>query len=439
MSRAHEESQMKSLRVGAAWKNKRDQATSGKPMTAWCPAWLRLSVDRKNYEIIPDRAEVVRRIFSDAAQGIGMFSIASRLNKSKTPTFSKSNGWHQSYVAKILGSRAVLGEFQPGTRIDGVRVANGDPIMDYYPPIVTDELFYQAQNGKKQRRAKGAGRKGVAFTNLFSGIATCAYCGSQITFENKGGGKKGGTYLICDSSRRHLGCIATRWKYQDFEASFLAFVQEIDLETVVNSSADAKKRKALQEELSAVQGKLSSVSDRMNKTYEMVDAGGPVEFLTEKLTELNQKKIELNQLLLAKQAEQGEIISREGRIYQSKEDIKELVGQLQGAPSEELFKLRAQIASRLRTLVETLLIAPLGAKPKMLKSIEQLRSMTTEETDPVLSHMEQLAAHPDQSRRYFAVGFRDAAVRAVFPSYGDPLQYEQQVVAVGSSVEVVQP
>jgi hypothetical protein len=34
--------------------------------------------------------------------------------------------------------------------------------------------------------------------------------------------------------------------------------------------------------------------------------------------------------------------------------------------------------------------------------------------------MEQLAAHPDQSRRYFVVGFRDSNVRIVFPNDDDP-------------------
>jgi hypothetical protein len=65
----------------------------------------------------------------------------------------------------------------------------------------------------------------------------------------------------------------------------------------------------------------------------------------------------------------------------------------------------------------------------MQRSIEQLRKITGGETDGVIAHMQQLAAHPDQSRRYFAVGFRDAAVRAVFPAYGDPLSFEQQIVA----------
>src|SRR5262249_22944403 len=110
MARAHEESATKSLRIAAAWKNKRAKAATQKPMTKWCPAWLRLLPDRSGYEPIPDRIEIVRQIFRDTADGVGMYSIAARFNKGEVPTFGGSNGWHQSYIAKILANRAVLGE-----------------------------------------------------------------------------------------------------------------------------------------------------------------------------------------------------------------------------------------------------------------------------------------------------------------------------------------
>ena len=64
MSRAHEESQTKSRRVGAAWANKRANAKI-RPLTATCPAWLRLSRDRTRYEVIEDRATTVKLIFEE--------------------------------------------------------------------------------------------------------------------------------------------------------------------------------------------------------------------------------------------------------------------------------------------------------------------------------------------------------------------------------------
>ena len=435
MERSHEESKTKSVRVGEAWMNKRAEANQyRKPMTARCPAWLRLAPDRKLYELLPERVEIVRQIFSEAADGLGMFTIANRLNKAGVSAFVGQNGWHQSSVAKILGSRAVLGEFQPHINVDGKRIAEGEPIAGYFPAVISEELFFRAQHGKSSRRRSGAGRKGLAYTNLFTRLARCAYCHSVIAFENKGPGTRGGTYLICDKAQRKLGCGATRWRYRDFEATFLAFVQELDLESIVNANDDAEKRKRIEGELSSFRGELSSVDDLMEKTYAVLNAGGSPAFIAGKLNELTARQTVLRERIAEREVEQQEFNARDSRFYESREEIRELVKKLQMPPSSELYKLRAQIASRLKVLVETLLLAPQGVLPIMQKSIEQLKDMAAGDADDVVSHMQKIAAHPDQSRRYFAVGFRDAAVRAVFPAYGDPLQFEQQIVA-GSATE----
>lgn len=431
MERAHEESRTKGLRVGAAWKNKRLKAAQGEPMTARCPAWLKLASDRKSYELIPDRVDIVRQIFEDSASGLGMYSIANCLNRGGVPAFVGKNGWHQSSVAKTLTNRAVLGECQPHVKVDGKRIPDGDPIIQYFPAIVSEELFFQAQYSRSQRKVggEGSGRKGPGYTNLFTGIARCAYCDGTIAFENKGSGSHGGTYLICSNAQRGRGCEATRWRYPDFEASFLAFVQELDLESIINADQDAEKRKRLENELSALRGERLSVGELMEKTYQLLSTGGSTEFVAGKLNELTTKLSVLKEREAIKEAEQQEFNARDARFYDSREDIKSLVQQLQKPASEELYKIRAQIASRLKVLVETLLIAPQGAFPRMKRTTEQLLEINGGEADEVIIHMQQLAAHSEQSRRFFAVGFRDAAVRTVFPTYNDPLTFEQQITA----------
>ena len=439
MSRAHEESATKSRRIGAAWKNKRTEA-GRKPMTKWCPAWLTLAPDRSGYLPIPERVEIVRQIFRDTADGIGMYSIANRLNRAKVPTFGGPNGWHQSYVAKILANRAVLGEFQPHVRAEGKRVPDGEPVKNYYPAIIRDDLFYQAQLGKAQRRGNGAGRKGAGFTNLFSGIARCFYCRAPILFENKGDGPKGGKYLICDGAKRGQDCPSLRWRYHDFEATFLAFVEELDVEAIINEGAQSERRHAIEGELSALQGELSTVSDLMEKTYDMLEQKVAVAFVTRKLAQQEERRTAINSLIHSKSAEREELVSRQVRYSRSKEEIRLLVERLQRPANEELFKLRAQIASQLKILVETLLVGSLGERPRMLATIEKLRNTPGWESQEVISYMEKGAALPEQSRRFFAVGFRDSNVRAVYPDDDDPLRYQQQIVASeAKGFEVLQP
>lgn len=286
MSRAHEESQTKSHRIAASWKNKRVHAAEQRPMTKWCPAWLELTADRTSYRTIPERVKIVQQIFDDTASGVGMYSIAARLNSANIPSFGGPRGWHQSYIAKILANRSVLGEFQPHIRLEGKRMPDGEPIAGYFPAIISEDLFYRAQHGKSQRLVGGAGRKGTTFTNLFSGLASCAYCNAQILFENKGSGNKGGTYLICSDARRKRECPATRWRYEDFETSFLAFVQELDLENIISESDEAHERSANEAKLTALRGESASISDLMEKTYGLLSTGKAVEFVSTKLGEL---------------------------------------------------------------------------------------------------------------------------------------------------------
>ncbi len=435
MSRAHEESQTKSLRVAAAWKNKRSKAADGKPMTARCPAWLRLSADRSSYEVIPKRVEIVRNIFEETIAGVGMYSVANRLNKAGVPAFVGKNGWHQSYIAKTLANRAVIGEFQPHVKVDGDRVPSGEQIKGYFPPIVTEETFCRAQNAKSERKQSGSGRKGASFTNLFSRLAVCAYCHSTIVFENKGEGAKGGSYIVCDSAKRHRGCQATRWRYRDFEASFLAFVQEIDVEAMINQADEAQKRRALEGEVSAAEGELQSIEALMQQAFGVLETGAAVEFVSNKLRELETRQRDLKERLRTKQHELELLNNRISTFYESKNEVRSFVERLQSPAGEELFKLRAQIASRIKNLVETLIVAPLGDRPKTKKVIEHLKGEAA--ADDVIAHLTDRLNSKKDDRRYFAVGFRNGTVRAVYPSDADPLKYHQQVIAREGKIGLV--
>jgi len=83
------------------------------------PGWLRISADRKKYEVIPERAKVVRLIFWLTLRGWGKGRISRLFNRhlGKVPVWGarkkKGRAWQYSYIQKILHSRAVMGEFVP--------------------------------------------------------------------------------------------------------------------------------------------------------------------------------------------------------------------------------------------------------------------------------------------------------------------------------------
>lgn len=429
MSRAHEESLIKSQRISAAWQNKRVKAASGQPMTRQCPAWLKLSADRKAYEVIPERAEIIRQIFEDSAAGVGMYSIVGRLNRAAIPAFVGKNGWHQSYIAKVLANRSVFGEFQPSRKTDGKRIPDGEPISAYYPTIVSEDLFFRANLSKSQRQKDGKGRKGLGYTNLFTNIAECAYCKARIVFENKGNGPKGGSYLICSDAKRNLGCKATRWRYADFEASFLAFVEELDIESILTADETAARRKEVADQLAALRGELASVGELMEKTFELLTGGGAVEFVKGKLDGLEQKQSRLRADIEAKAFEQIELNSLGTRIDQSRSEILDLVKRLQGPTTNEIYKTRAQIASRLKTLVHTLIVAPIGDRPKTLKVVEKLEAENDPTLREIIEHLKLTAEHDDRALRFFSVGFHGGEIRVVYPDKKDALSSVKQLEA----------
>jgi DNA invertase Pin-like site-specific DNA recombinase len=232
MFRAHEESATKSKRLSAAWKAKRQSAQEGRKLTGRCPAWVTL--DRPKNVFVADKAKagVIRRIFKMALDGHGKSNIARRLNVEGVPSFGRADGWHQSYIQKILQSEAVYGAFQP-MRLDTregkrKRVPDGAVIEDYFPIIVDRPTFEKVKRGRTAMRI-ASGPKGANFSNLFTGIAICGRCGAAMHYVNKGAGGRGGTYLVCSATRRSVSnCNAPAWRYRPIEEFLINGLREVN-------------------------------------------------------------------------------------------------------------------------------------------------------------------------------------------------------------------
>jgi DNA invertase Pin-like site-specific DNA recombinase len=171
MLRAYNESATKSMRGLDYWKNRRDGlARKPRPIHQVTPAWLRLSADRKRFDVIREAAEAIRLIYRWAGEGLGLDSVTKRLNEQKVPPIGNNirrnvfkKGWCRSYVAKLLADKAVVGEFQPHAmkmvpdpeRPDGPgkwkRVPHGDPIPNYFPEVIPEKEWYRVRHAVKER------------------------------------------------------------------------------------------------------------------------------------------------------------------------------------------------------------------------------------------------------------------------------------------------
>jgi DNA invertase Pin-like site-specific DNA recombinase len=243
MLRAHQESEAKAQRLRAVWAAKR-AAIAERPMTARCPGWLTLEpTPPRRFQVLEDRAEIVRRIFRATLAGIGQDSIARRLNKEGVPPFGRSHYWQRSYIKKVLSNPAVVGDFRPhlDEYTGGKRVRRPlDVVHDYYPPVVDRKDFATVQAILTDRKAPKA--HGIV-RNLLSGLGACPRCGGSMTRVTKATRKKpaGQTYLACNVQRFGGPCDMPAVPNADVERALVASVGVIaaDVPNAVGVSKDA--------------------------------------------------------------------------------------------------------------------------------------------------------------------------------------------------------
>ena len=267
MARAHEESATKGKRVSSAWKTKHEKAQDeNKPIGKLCPYWLKFE-DGK-YHPIPERVEVIQKIYQLAQDGYGHRAISVILNVENIPSFSAgrkdaSGKWANSSIAHLLKNRSVLGEYHPHKFIDGVRTPIGEGITNYFPRIVSEDVFYAAQQSVASRKNTQA-TKTTANFNVWAGVAKCEYC-------------KGSMHLAATSNKKVMRCFnnikgicpAKAIGLLRSEIAFKEVLSKVDSLSLVQDNS-AK----LQRQVTVLNGKIASINERLDDLQQQVLASG---------------------------------------------------------------------------------------------------------------------------------------------------------------------
>lgn len=360
MIRAHDESRMKVLRQRGAWKTKRAEAAT-KKMTRRAPAWL-IAETGDDGEITfrehPKRGPMVRMIFEELANGIGRDKIARRLNKEGEPAWGhggKWHGreWHGGTIQKITDSRAVLGEFQPGKTIivteDGEtkrkRVPDGEPIKDYYPQVVPDELWLRARHAADARKTtkvmNTGGRKGTVYSNLFGGFVRCGHCNSPMNYRDRG--PRSTIVLRCSGNRNGTCDNEHRYSYQALERAVLNWVTELDLTD--DTSAEATE----------IELEIATLTLKRNElTHEAQDLitqfKGKSRFATTRVLKC-EKEIEGIEAEIAALQKKLDLLKGAVAPNERKAAILELLAKMEAATGPDRYAIRARLAQSLREIV----------------------------------------------------------------------------------------
>ena len=263
--RANEESEMKSQRLKAAWKAKRLNAST-RPLTSRCPAWLRLNKDEGKFEIIPNRAKIIKEIFHLTLKGVGQHKIAETFNKRGEETFGRSTFWHRSYIKKVIENPAVIGTYPPHVmqHIDGNRIKiPQEPIANYYPPIVDIEVFERVQSTNTTRTPPSKGKRG-AIQNVLASLAKCPLCDSTMTRVNKGKAAK--PSLVCTKAKVGAGCKYKGVRLDDIEDTLITNASFITASAPLGDDGLEKKLEETEVQISGIEDAINNIVSSIKRS-----------------------------------------------------------------------------------------------------------------------------------------------------------------------------
>lgn len=261
LARGNSESKMKSERVAKAWKSARDRAreTGAVVNLRTLPGWV--EIKDKKIRLIPERAAVIRRCHQMAQDGYGVNLITKTLNDEKVKPWGKSKLWGEAVVYRLLTARSVIGEWQPGEGGRGGRERKkvGDPIPNYFPRVVSDDVFYATQEAIKKRHGF-RGRRGK-HVNLFAGLLYDAFSRGKLGYSHE---KQRGPFVFNFAGRIGEAPFMT-FPADVLEKHLLSVLREIDPAVIVGDDSAGAAVLAGEGRLREIDAQLADIEEQLLK------------------------------------------------------------------------------------------------------------------------------------------------------------------------------
>ena len=326
--------------------------------------------DRNSFQIIKDRAAIIKRIYEMALDGIGKRAIARQFNEQGVETFERSKGWHQSYIQKILENEAVIGVYQPH-KMEHMdcgkkkRVRDGEPITEYFPTVIEKSTFFKAQKIRRERRIP-VGKAGKNISNLFTGLAVCGNCGGTFHFENKGVRPKGGTYLVCSNARLKVGnCKRHAWRYPETQSHIiLNLIDHLDFRDVLPELFQKAETAAdrIKNEMVTKDGELEALYKKIDNVTEAGGELGMSRALKDKLVKLEADRDNLESGLksLKVQLEQSRSVPEAyGEIPEALHQYMEIE---KSGDDDKVYHARRRLHQLLKSVIDRITLHPANSE-----------------------------------------------------------------------------
>ena len=203
---AQEES--RSVSENQKWRIRHNFA-SGIP---WNGALLGYRIRDGRYEIVPEEAEIVRRIYAEYLEGFGYHAIVKHLRENGVLSRLGSD-WGASGISKILQNHAYTGSlllqrYYRENHLTKKKLVNKGELPKYYAEdthdaIISKETFDAVQAERTRRAERFGNHTGTRQFYPFTGKMVCAVCGKHYRRKVV----KSGVVWICETFD-HVGKFA---------------------------------------------------------------------------------------------------------------------------------------------------------------------------------------------------------------------------------------
>ena len=314
-------------------------------------------------EIVPEQADIVRRIYNDFLAGATYLEIAKRLTEENVPTMGGGNRWFSERIKSILKNEKYKGDalLQKTYITDPiskrVKKNNGELPMYYvensHPAIIERRIFDRVQ----EEIARRAGKKKVKQTGTKTELGR--YSGKYALTELLYCGECGTPYRRCTWSRDGKKKIVWRCVSRlDYGKKYCKNSPSVEESRLHNAIAAAITKKANSEEIN-----IGGIMDHIESFGSRRDTDGIIQ-RQRRIAEI-EKVIDDLARLNSDEAQSGELDYKFSELYAELYSVKDELEEMQSGASA----LDGDMLNEMREVVTGLKNHPVEYDDKVVRQL----------------------------------------------------------------------
>lgn len=314
-------------------------------------------------EIVPEQADIVRRIYNDFLAGATYLEIAKRLTEENVPTMGGGNRWFSERIKSILKNEKYKGDalLQKTYITDPiskrVKKNNGELPMYYvensHPAIIERRIFDKVQ----EEIARRAGKKKVKQTGTKTELGR--YSGKYALTELLYCGECGTPYRRCTWSRNGKKKIVWRCVSRlDYGKKYCKNSPSVEESRLHNAIAAAITKKANSEEIN-----IGGIMNHIESFGSQRDTDGIIQ-RQRRIAEI-EKVIDDLARLNSDEAQSGELDYKFSELYAELYSVKDELEEMQNGASA----LDGDMLNEMREVVTGLKNHPVEYDDKVVRQL----------------------------------------------------------------------